>query len=169
MRTRHLATTRAVIRRRLAAPRERVFRAWTQAEHLQRWFFPGPADGAIPHAEVDLRVGGRYCITKYAPDGTITAMVGGTYHEVQPPVKLVFSWAWEAPLPEPAETLVTVEFHEVDGVTEIVVTHERLSALTAQEGHTIGWICCLDRLAQLVEQTLSHRLLVANGDPCWQG
>src|SRR5262245_13346057 len=155
-----LATTRAVIRKRVAAPRERVFRALTDAEHLRHWFFPGSAAAPVPQVEVDLRVGGRYCITKYAPDGAIEARVGGTYHEVQPPVKLVFSWVWEAPAPDLSETLITVEFHEVDGVTEIVVTHERLPALTEQERHTIGWICCLERLAQLVETTGQQHVLV---------
>src|SRR5262245_29890544 len=46
------------------------------------------------------------------------------------------------------------EFHEVDGMTEMVVTHERWPALTGQEGPTIGWHCCLARLAQLVEATV---------------
>jgi uncharacterized protein YndB with AHSA1/START domain len=161
-----LATTRAVIRKRFAAPRERVFRAWTDAEQLRHWFFPGSAAAPVPQVEVDLRVGGRYCITKYAPDGAIEARVGGTYHEVQPPVKLVFSLVWEAPDPDPSETLVTVEFHEVDGMTEIVVTHERFSALTGQEGPTIGWHCCLERLAQLVEATVQQHVLMAHTDPC---
>ena len=163
-----LSTTRNVIKRRLAAPRERVFRAWTEADHLQRWFFPGSAADAPPHVQVDLRVGGRYCITRYAPDGTITAMVGGVYHEVEPPVKLVFSWAWEAPHPDTAETLVTVEFHDVDGATEIVVTHEHCPGLTGQEEHTIGWICCLERLLQLVEGAAPHALVAASADPCRQ-
>jgi uncharacterized protein YndB with AHSA1/START domain len=156
-----LTTTRSVITRRLAAPRERVFRAWTEAEHLHRWFFPGHAEDTPPHVQVDLRVGGRYCITRYAPDGTITAMVGGVYHEVEPPVKLVFSWAWEAPQPDTSETLVTVEFHDVEGVTEIVVTHEHCPGLTGQEEHTIGWICCLERLLQLVEGTSPHAAVAA--------
>jgi uncharacterized protein YndB with AHSA1/START domain len=69
---------RAVIKRRVAAPRERVFQAWTDAEHLRRWFFPSVDGNAVPHAEVDLRVGGHYRITLQAPDGNITAMVGGT-------------------------------------------------------------------------------------------
>ena len=161
MRFGFLPPTRAVITKRFAAPRERVFRAWTDAEHLRHWFFPGDAA-----AEVDLRVGGRYCITKYAPDGTIEAMVGGTYHEVQPPVKLVFSWLGEAPDPDPSETLVTVELHEVDGMTEMVVTHERFPALTGQEGHAIGWHCCLARLAQLVEEASQYHVLVAHTEPC---
>jgi uncharacterized protein YndB with AHSA1/START domain len=159
-----LATTRAVIRKRVATPRERVFRAWTEAEHLRHWFFPGSAAAPVPQVEVDLRVGGRYCITKYAPDGTIEARVGGIYHAVQPPVKLVFSWLWEAP--DPSETLVTVELYEVDGITEIVVTHERWPALTGQEGPTIGWHCCLARLAQLVEATGQQHVLMAHTAPC---
>jgi Activator of Hsp90 ATPase homolog 1-like protein len=40
MTARYLASTRAVIRKRFAAPRERVFQMWTEAEHLRRWFFP---------------------------------------------------------------------------------------------------------------------------------
>jgi uncharacterized protein YndB with AHSA1/START domain len=152
---------RAVIKRRFGAPRERVFRAWTEAQHLQRWFFPGAATGPPPQVEVDLRVGGRYCITRYAADGTITAMVGGTYYEVQPPAKLVFSWAWEAPEADLSETLVTVEFHEADDATEIVVTHERIPA--GPEEHVIGWICCLERLTQLVDTGLSYRI---TADPC---
>jgi uncharacterized protein YndB with AHSA1/START domain len=48
----------AVIKRRVAAPRERVFQAWTKAEQLQRWFFPTVGGDAVPQAEVDLRGGG---------------------------------------------------------------------------------------------------------------
>ena len=167
MSPRQLTATRSVIKRHLAVPRERVFQAWTEAEHLQRWFFPGSTADALPHVQVDLRVGGRYCITRYAPDGTITAMVGGVYHEVEPPTKLVFSWAWEAPNPDTSETLVTVEFHDLNGATEIVITHERFPALTGQEEHTIGWVCCLERLVQLVEEA-SPRVAAAYSDPCRQ-
>jgi uncharacterized protein YndB with AHSA1/START domain len=161
-----LAPTRVVIRKRVAAPRERVFRAWTDAEQLRHWFFPGSATASVSQVEVDLRVGGRYCIMQYAPDGALEARVVGTYHEVQPPVKLVFSWVWAAPDPAPPETLVTVEFHEVEGMTEIVVTHECWPALTGQEGPTIGWHCCLARLVQLVEVTGQQDVPVAHTASC---
>jgi uncharacterized protein YndB with AHSA1/START domain len=161
-----LASTRVVIRKRVAAPRERVFRAWTDAEQLRHWFFPGSATASVSQVEVDLRVGGRYCITQYAPDGALEAMVVGTYYEVQPLVKLVFSWVWAAPDPDPSETLVTVEFHEVEGMTEIMVTHECWPALTGQEGHTIGWHCCLARLVQLVEVTGQQDVPVAHTASC---
>jgi uncharacterized protein YndB with AHSA1/START domain len=159
---------RAVIKRHIAAPRERVFQAWTNAEHLQRWFFPSVDGDAVPRAEVDLRVGGHYRISMHAPDGNITAMVGGTYHEVHPPEKLVFSWAWEAPEPEPSETLVTVELHEVQGETEIIVTHEHFPDPTVEAKHIIGWNCSLERLTQLVAVGSSYQAPVMHGDPCRQ-
>lgn len=78
-----------VITRKLAAPRERVFRAWTEPEELKRWW--GAGDGfTTPIAEVDLRVGGR---------------------DVQRPSRLVYTWAWEGS--EGPETLVTVEFRDL--------------------------------------------------------
>jgi uncharacterized protein YndB with AHSA1/START domain len=166
MSIRQEAVVRAVTKRRVAAPRERVFQAWTKAEHLRRWFFPSINGEAVPHAEVDLRVGGRYRITMHAPDGDIRAMVGGTYHEVHPPEKLVFSWAWEAPQPDSAETLVTVELHDVQGGTEIIITHERFPAQTGEEEHTIGWNCALERFVLLIEEEVTFAVSARAGDPC---
>jgi uncharacterized protein YndB with AHSA1/START domain len=156
----------AVIKRRVSAPRERVFQAWTTAEHLQRWFFPGLDGDATPQAEVDLRVGGRYRITMHAADGHIAAMVGGVYHEVRPPEKLVFSWVWEAPDPEPSETLVTVELHEIQGETEVIITHEYSPDVITHGRHTIGWNCILERLTLLLESPALDPARVAPGDPC---
>jgi uncharacterized protein YndB with AHSA1/START domain len=168
MSLRNDVASRAVIKRRVAAPRERVFQVWTEAEHLQRWFFPSVNGQAVPHAEVDLRVGGHYRITMHTAAGDIAAMVGGTYYEVHPPTKLVFSWAWEAPQPDVSETLVTVELHELAGETEIIITHEQRPDPTSGDKHTIGWICALDRLTQLVEADLTYSPIVAQGDPCRQ-
>jgi uncharacterized protein YndB with AHSA1/START domain len=164
MSLRHDVAVRAVIRRRIAAPRERVFQAWTRAEHLQRWFFPSVNADAVPRVEVDLRVGGRYRIAMHTPDGNIAAMVGGTYYEVLPPEKLVFSWTWEAPEPDVTETLVTVELHEVQGETEVVITHEHASDPAAEEQHSIGWNCSLERLTHLVEHAAGGQ--TARRDPC---
>lgn len=53
-------------------------------------------------------------------------MVRGIYQEVTPPVRLVFSWRWEVPPLDEADTLVTVEFRDLGESTEVVVTHECL-------------------------------------------
>jgi uncharacterized protein YndB with AHSA1/START domain len=66
MTARYLASTRAVIRKRFAAPRERVFQMWTEAEHLRRWFFPGPAEQATPHVQVDPA-----CASPFRRPGTV--------------------------------------------------------------------------------------------------
>ncbi|MDA1305624.1 MAG: SRPBCC domain-containing protein [Nitrospirae bacterium] len=133
------------------APREEVFKAWTSPEALKQWF--GPTDDfKTPEAEVDLRVGGAYRIHMVAPDSE-SHIVGGTYKEVSAPSKLVFTWAWEAgsgcgatEVGATHDTLVTVEFRNRDGETELVLTHEQFPDVAARDKHNEGWGGCLDRL-----------------------
>lgn len=134
---------RLVITRRVAATREWVFRAWTDPEHWQRWFFTADPE-TTSQAEVDLRVGGHYHMSLYAPHGEVTYAVRGMYYEIAPPAKLVFSWRWEVPPVDTEDTLVTVEFHELGDTTEVVVIHERSPDQTA------CWAARLDRLMQLL-------------------
>ena len=61
------AQTNLTIRRTLAAPRELVFRAWTEPDRLSQWWGAGPGF-TTPIAEVDLRVGGKYRLGMQAPD-----------------------------------------------------------------------------------------------------
>ena len=77
------------------APRETVFRAWTQPENLRKWW--GVAEGyTAPITEVDLRVGGKYRLGMKAPDDDEVNIVGGEFKEVDPPQKIVLTWAWES-------------------------------------------------------------------------
>ena len=132
--------------RTFAARRERVFRAWTDPEELMRWF--GPSDEyAVPHAEVDLRVGGKYRIELKTPSGRLLAAVG-TYREVRPPERLVFTWSWTGTETDPAETLVTVELHDRGGSTELALTHERFPNKAERDGHATGWSGSLERLGR---------------------
>ncbi len=159
-------TAVVVIRRTFAAPRERVFRAWTEPEHLKRWFAPTD-DFATPLAEVDLRVGGRYRLgllrppggcgctpsSECADAGPTMKYVGGTYEVIQPFEKLVFTWAWEESDMAPDETRVTVEFLDRAGQTEVVLTHERLPSQESRDQHTHGWTGCLNRLGRMVGES----------------
>ena len=100
-----------VIERAFAAPRDAVFRAWVSPEVLRRWWGAGP-DWTSPAVEIDLRPGGRYRLSMQDPSGTVRT-VGGEYVEVDPPRRLVYTWAWETHgAANDAPTLVTVEFHE---------------------------------------------------------
>ena len=132
--------------RTYAAPREAVFPAWTEPEALKQWF--GPTDEfTTPIAEVDLRVGGRYRIGMQPPDQEDLHIVGGVYREINPPEKLVFTWSWEEGM-DVGETLVTVEFRDVGGSTEVVLTHERFPSEEARDKHNEGWSGCLARLVK---------------------
>ncbi len=142
------------IRKTYQASRETVFEAWTKPEILKQWF--GPTDDfKTPEAKVDLRVGGKFQIQMIAPDGE-AHVVGGVYKEIEAPEKLVFTWAWDAggcvatdsgPV---AETLVTVEFRDRDGETEMILTHEKFPDAETRDKHHEGWSGCLDRLRKAV-------------------
>ena len=131
------------INRVFAAPREKVFRAWTEPEALKKWFAPSD-DHSLPDAEVDLRAGGRYRIAIQDPEGK-RFHLGGTFREVRPPEKLVYTWAWEGDA-DIGETLVTVEFRDLGASTEVALTHEFLPDQKAFKNHEWGWKGALDRL-----------------------
>ena len=135
------------LRRTFAAPPERVFRAWTTPEEMKQWKAPG--DMTTPVAEVDLRPGGKYRIHMRAPDGAEHHLVG-VYRTVEPPRKLVYTWRWQDD-PDAPETLVTVEFLDRGGATDLVLTHDLFPNEEASKRHETGWTGCFEKLARLVD------------------
>ena len=150
------STIKLSVTRVIAAPRELVFRAWTEPKRLQKWWGVQP-DYTTPVAEVDLRVGGKYRLGMQASDNEHPLVVGGTYREVRPMEKLVYTWVWEHHGEGgdsdfvPAETLVTVEFRDLGDKTELVLTHEQFPDENMRNEHDQGWSGCLDQLASHVE------------------
>jgi len=136
-----------VLTRTFAAPREEVFRAWTDPEALKKWWAAGPGF-TTPIAEVDLRVGGRYRLGMKAPDQELPYVVGGTYRAIHRPARLVYTWVWEGT--DGPETLVTVEFRTLGSSTEVILTHEFFPTDEARKGHEMGWGSCLDGLAKIL-------------------
>ena len=142
------------IKRTYAAPRDKVFRAWTDPKELTSWFAPSD-DYSTPLAEVDLRVGGSYRIQMKTADG-VTYTVKGAYREVRPPERLVFTWAWVGEpcggrgLTEFYDTLVTLEFRTVPEGTEMIVRHEYFLSKDERDKHSEGWTGCLDRLSKVL-------------------
>jgi uncharacterized protein YndB with AHSA1/START domain len=142
-----------VVRRTIRAPVARVFEAWTQPEHLRKWW--GPKGVTCVDPEVDLRVGGRLRLGNKLPDGNVMWIVG-EFEAVVPPSRLVYSWQLgpekDPPLaPANARERVTVRFEPRDIGTEVIIVHERLADMAAREGHEAGWFGCLDGLAELLE------------------
>ena len=129
------------IRRQYAAPPEKVWKALITPAGLKLWM--GPGDGHVPIAEVDARVGGSYRIVMVKADGE-QFDVRGVYREVNPPTRLVYTWAWQS-TPE-RESLVTVDLRPKDGGTELTLTHSQFADEAARDGHEKGWNVCLARL-----------------------
>lgn len=140
------------IRRRFAAPRERVFRLWTEdPANPAGWW--GPKGFAFVSREADLRPGGRWRLVMRAPDGTTHAS-GGAYREIVPPERLVMTHAWQdgAGRPVGPETVVTVTLREVDGGTEMLFEQTGFDAPASRDGHAEGW----DEAFDALEAVLAH-------------
>jgi len=132
------------IRRTFSAPRERVYRAWTDAKQFALWFHP-TAEYTTIITQMDLRNGGAYKLEMRHKGGNVSKLEG-RYKEVNPPEKLVFTWRWQHIEGSP-ETLVTVEFHDVGGTsTEIYLTHSNFTNVEQRDKHNEGWTGCFTLL-----------------------
>lgn len=136
--------------RRFAAPREAVFRAFTEPEAMVQWW--GPEGMDVPEIRMDVREGGAWRTCMRSSTGELHC-VAGIYREISPPERLVLTWAWEGGEWPGRETLVTFEFHDKDGETELVLTHENLASADAAEKHQGGWTSCLNCLVQYLAET----------------
>ena len=132
------------VRRTFRAPRQRVFDAWTKAEELKRWHSAGPT--TVDATEVDLRVGGKWRVDMRSPEGR-TYYVSGSYREIDPPNRLVYTWKWDTDL---VYSVVTVEFHDLGDATEIVLRHDGLMTPKARADHERGWLAGLTKLGTCV-------------------
>jgi len=136
-----------VITRAFAAPRELVWRAWTVAEHLSRWFAPHGATVEVVTA--DARPGGTLHFCHHLAGGE-DVWVKGVYREVEAPRRLVieggFSDAQGNARERPGffhQTRMAVTFDEEPGGTRVTIRQ----GLDADRGESEGWREQLDRLA----------------------
>lgn len=145
------------IERIFDAPRALVWKAWTDPEHLMRWW--GPKDFTSPACTLDLRVGGRYLFCMQAPDGQ-NYWSTGTFNEIIPLKRLVWtdSFADEQGnvVPGsyygmgddfPLEMLVTITFEDHDGKTKLTLHHAGLPAGEMADMTGVGWSQSFDKLA----------------------
>jgi uncharacterized protein YndB with AHSA1/START domain len=143
-----------VLTRIFNAPRERVWKAWTDPRQLALWW--GPGGFTNPVCEVDLRPGGALRIDMRGPDGTVYPM-SGVYREIVAPERLVFTASALDDKRRPLfEVLNTVSFAEQAGKTRLTV-HARVLSRTAGadtylEGMEPGWSQTLDRLGEHVSR-----------------
>ena len=142
-------TDRAEVRRHLAAPPARVFAAFATAEVVAQWLTPAP-DVKLVVLELDFREGGRYRFAYDTPEGQ-RMFVGGVYHEIKAPTRLVFSWLIEPPdIHAGIESQVTVSIAPSADGTDLLILHERFGRADASARHAEGWAGALEQLQQLL-------------------
>ncbi len=135
--------------RRFKAPREAVFRAFTDPAALAKWF--GPEGVNVQNVKIDLRPGGAYSWEFVEKDGELIPL-SGVYREIEPPRRLAFTWTWGSGGMAGLETLVTIELAEAGAETELALTHEKLPSQEAVDLHRQGWTSSFKCLDQAIEE-----------------
>jgi uncharacterized protein YndB with AHSA1/START domain len=138
-----------LIERVFNAPRELVFRAWTDPAHIRNWF--GPRDYPATQVTMDVRPGGRWRGCLRSTETGNDLWVGGVYREIVPPERLVFTFAWEEEGERGLETLVTITFAEQGAKTLMTFRQTPFQSAGELDGHRGGWTSSFDRLGDYLE------------------
>jgi uncharacterized protein YndB with AHSA1/START domain len=147
-----MTTTREfTITREFAAPRELVFRSWTDPRHLARWYGPHGCTTPIGSIRADVRPGGTWQATMVVDATGQEFPTGGFYLEVREPERLVFTWR------EPggdAESVITVDLADIgDGRTAMTFHQAGFTREDTRQGVRSGWSSAFERLAEHVTHT----------------
>lgn len=147
-----------MLKRTFDAPRELVWRAWTECDLLKRWW--GPGNFTTPYCKIDLRVGGKYLYCMRSPEGK-DYWSTGVYREIIPVERLVCtdSFADEQGNVVPAsqygmtgdwpdELLVTVTFEEQQGKTKMTLRQVGFPPGEMLRMAGMGWNESFDKLAE---------------------
>jgi uncharacterized protein YndB with AHSA1/START domain len=137
-----------LLTRVLDAPRERVFKAWSDATEVAKWW--GPKDFTNPVCEINCCIGGTMRIHMRSPDGTVYPM-SGTYREVTAPERIVFiSAALDGDGKAIFQVLHTVTFAAEGAKTRLTLQAKLVKSTAAAapylKGQEAGWTQSLDRL-----------------------
>ena len=138
-----------VIERELDAPRELVWRAWTDPDQVALWWGPEHFTTPREKIEFDLRPGGVCRLTMVGPDGEEYPS-DGHFGVVEPPARLSFGEeSTDHPMIESGET--TIELVELDARrTRVLITSRMVCADELPEMSKVGWSSQLDKLVALL-------------------
>jgi uncharacterized protein YndB with AHSA1/START domain len=138
------------IERVFDAPRELVFKAWTDPDHVAKWFGPAGVDTPRDSVEIDLRVGGRYDLRMVQEGSDMDHRIHYEIVELVEPELLVLR---SDPMPEIGldhHTVTRVELDEADGKTRMTLTDGPYPEEGGRHAGE-GWKGAFDKLAALVE------------------
>jgi uncharacterized protein YndB with AHSA1/START domain len=138
-----------IIERIFDAPRELIFKYWTEPEHFARWI--GPKGFSSTILAWELRQGGNYRIHKRGPDGQ-DHWQQGVFREIVPPERIVRTYCWTDADGRPTrpETLLTLTFADLGGRTRLTLHQATFESVTARDDHQRGWSSSLDQLTEYI-------------------
>lgn len=143
------ATARPELRitRTFNAPRDLVYRLFTEPAHIVRWM--GPRGFTAMNFEQDARVGGTWRGMLRPDDGGQDLWQGGIFREIRPPERVSYTFAWDGESGAPGpETLVTIDFEELGSQTRVKFHQTGFTSAEERDGHRGGWDSTFDRLAE---------------------
>lgn len=130
------------------APKEKVFKVWTTAEDLKKWFMA--EDGVIvKRAEVDLEENGEYLLEVLPPKSEESTVIEGTFQEIDKPDYLKYTWIINFLHGVVTEVIVTFMDHESG--SKIYLTHGIFEDAEAADMHAAGWEGCVKHLKSYLE------------------
>jgi uncharacterized protein YndB with AHSA1/START domain len=135
------------VRRRFEASAERVFDAWLDQNKASKFLFATPS-GQMVRAEIDSRVGGKFCFVDRRDSIDVDHV--GTYLEIERPRRLVFAFA--VPKYSDVVTRVTIEIEPIGDGCELTLTHDGVLPEYAAQTES-GWTQILDGLASTLVRT----------------
>ena len=140
------STATVTVRRRFAAPAERVFDAWLDPEMIGQWMFgPNLREEEIVSLTVDPQVGGRFSFLVRRQGKELDHV--GKYLEIDRPRRLVFTWGIAGISVD--ETDVTIEIVPLDAGCELTLTHRKVWTDYAERTEA-GWTTMVGVLAKLL-------------------
>ncbi len=128
------------VERTIKAAQADVFNAWLDPEMLRKFMMPA-AGMSVPKASNDPKEGGRFEIVMLAGDSEIPH--AGTYREISPHDRIVFTW--ESPFSVDDST-VTLTFAPAEQGTRVTLTHVRFRDTETRDNHKGGWNGILETL-----------------------
>ena len=124
---------------------EKVWDAWTNPDMISIWWLHEGFTEPKP-IEFDLKVGGGFKFHLQPPEGD-SFYAHGIFKEIIPNQLIKSTWLWSH---SEQETILTVEFKESDGGTELTLIHELFTDESQRDLHADGWQKCLDRIENLL-------------------
>lgn len=136
------------ITRFINAPATRVYEACTDPAQLKEWW--GPEGVRTRSLDADPRIGGKYRWDLVNQEGEeMTAF--GEYRELVPDKRIVFTWQWaDDDVWQNRTSVVTIEFFDRHGGTELRLRHEQLPSEESRDRHNQGWNSVLDHLEKFL-------------------